>query len=145
MLLPIRTLERARPSRLNRQSAFWRNEDGSATIEAVIWFPIFAIMLAVVMNISMVFFAESQILRVVQDGNRAFSLGRLDDAAAVETYITDRLSYLDAALAIQTTISGGFILTNISIPATDLMPFNFMTSAFNDINVGVSAQHIIEF
>lgn len=145
MQLPIRTLNRAGPSKRNGLSAFCSSEDGSATIESVIWFPIFAILLAVMMNVSMVFFTESQILRVVQDGNRAFSLGRLEDAAAVEAYIGGKLAYLNATLTVQTTISGGEVYTMLSTPATDLMPFNFMTSAFEGVNIGVHAQQLIEF
>jgi Flp pilus assembly protein TadG len=124
---------------------FWQSDDGSATVESVIWFPIFALLLGLIMNISMVFFNESQILRVVQDGNRAFSLGRLSDAEAVETYVSEQLSYLEAALTIDSRVSGGFITTTLSAPATDLMPFNFVAKAFQDVRVGVSAQHIIEF
>ena len=97
------------------------------------------------MNLSLVFFTESQILRVVQDGNRAFSLGRLDDAADVEAYIAAKLAYLQATLSIETTISGGEVNTSLSTPAKDLMPFNFMTSAFNGINIGVHAQQLIEY
>jgi Flp pilus assembly protein TadG len=125
--------------------AFCHSENGSATIETIIWMPIFAMLLGLIMNVSMVFFNESQILRIVQDANRAFSLGRLDDAAAVEAYVEDELSYLNAALTVSAQVSGGFITTTLSAPASDLMPFNFMAQAFSSINVGVSAQHIIEF
>ncbi len=126
-------------------ASFWQDEDGSYTIESVIWFPIFAILLAFVTNISIVFFNESQILRVMQDGNRAFSLGRLNDAQEVETYITDRLAYLQAGMTIRTQITGGFVTTNLSVPARELMPLNLMTSAFDSVTIAVSAQHIIEF
>lgn len=124
---------------------FWKDDRGSATIESIIWFPIFAILIALIMNISMVFFTESQMLRVVQDGNRAFSLGRLEDNVAVEEYILSRLEYLEASLTVGTTISGGFIQTTLAAPASDLMPLNLMNRAFSGITVHVSAQHIIEF
>jgi len=129
----------------NEPSNFFTNEEGSATIETVIWVPIFTIFLTIIMNLSMVFFSESQILRVVQDGNRAFSLGRLDDAAAVEAYIGEKLAYLSADLSIHSTITGGEISTVLTTPATDLMPFNTMFSAFDGINIGVHAQHLNEF
>ncbi len=125
--------------------AFLKDEDGSATIESVIWFPIYAILLAFVMNISMVFFTESQLLRVVQDGNRAFSLGRLENADEVEAYIQAELAYIDAQISVNSLISGGLIQTALTVPASDLMPLNFMTSAFSGIDIGVNAQHIIEF
>lgn len=130
---------------LNTFFAFLKDEDGSATIESVIWFPIYAILLAFVMNISMVFFTESQLLRVVQDGNRAFSLGRLQDADEVEAYIQAELAYIDASISVNSSISGGRIETALTVPASDLMPLNFMTGAFSGIDIGVNAQHIIEF
>ena len=114
-----------------------QDEEGSYTIESVIWFPIFAILLAFVMNISLVFFSESQMLRVVQDGNRALSMGRFETAEEVENYVQQQLAYLDADLVVDTQISGGFVSTNISVPASDLMPLNLMTSAFASVNVAV--------
>ena len=129
----------------SRVKLFCRDEEGTATIESVIWFPIFVILLTLIMNVSLVFFTESQILRVVQDGNRAFSLGRLDDSTAVEGYILERLSYLDANITIATTISGGFVMTTVDVPASDLMPLNMMTGAFDGVNMNVSAQQIVEF
>ncbi|MBD3662512.1 TadE/TadG family type IV pilus assembly protein [Sulfitobacter aestuariivivens] len=128
-----------------RLGAFVKDENGSVTIESVIWFPIFAILLAFIMNISMVFFNESQMLRVVQDGNRAFSLGRLDSAAEVEQYILTELSYLDVNLNVTSAVAGGLIETDLTVAASELMPLNFMTGAFSGIQVGVNAQHIIEF
>jgi Flp pilus assembly protein TadG len=73
---------------------FLAAEDGSYTIESVIWLPIYVFILAIMMNVSMVFFNESQILRVVQDGNRSFAVGRISSLEAVETYVTDRIAYL---------------------------------------------------
>lgn len=124
---------------------FLRDETGSATIEAVIWMPVFFLILAFIMNVSMVFFNESQMLRVVQDGNRAFSLGRLDDNVAVQDYILSQLAYLNANFTVATNISGGFVQTNLEAPAGELMPLNLASGAFDGIRVRVSAQHIIEF
>ena len=124
---------------------FRTSEQGSFSVEAVIWMPIFAVILTLIMNISMVFHGESQMIRVIQDANRAFSLGRLDDSDAVEAYILSRLSYLNAAMAVNTIIDGGYVMTQMTAPASDLMPFNFLTGAFNGIDIAISAQHIIEF
>ncbi len=132
-----------RPGKL--LGSFLRSEDGSFSIEAVIWMPIFAMLLAVIMNVSMVFFGESQMLRVVQDANRAFSLGRLADAEAVEQFVLTNLAYMDSTLTVKTLISGGIVSTELRAPATDLMPLNFMTAAFKNVNVAVNAQQIIEF
>lgn len=124
---------------------FCADEDGSYSIEAVIWMPIFAILLALIMNVSVVFFTESQMMRVVQDGNRAFSLGRLTSPEEVEDYVIETLAYTDADLLVETTVSGGIIRTQLSAPATDLMPLNFLRDSFSNVRVGFTSQQIVEF
>ena len=79
-----------------RVTGFCKDDQGSATIESVIWLPIFVFVLAIIMNVSMVFFYESQLTRIVHDGNRAFSLGRLPDSIAVQDYIIGQVAHLDA-------------------------------------------------
>lgn len=129
----------------SRLRKFAGDEEGSYSIEAVIWMPIFAILLALIMNVSVVFFTESQMMRVVQDGNRAFSLGRLTSEQAVEDYVLTTLAYTDADIVVTTTVSGGIIRTQLSAPATDLMPLNFLRDSFSNVRVGFTAQQIVEF
>ena len=124
---------------------FYHDEEGSFTIESVVWMPIFAILIAVIMNVSLVFFSESQMLRVVQDANRAFSLGRFENELETETYILAELDHMGANFTVETTLSGGVITTVLSAPAADLMPLNLMTSAFDSVDVGVFAQQLFEY
>ena len=124
---------------------FYHDEEGSFTIESVVWMPIFAILIAVIMNVSMVFFGESHMLRVVHDANQAFSLGRFEDELETETYILSKLDYMDAEFTINTTLNSGIISTILRAPATDLMPLNLMTSAFKTVDITVSAQQIVEY
>jgi Flp pilus assembly protein TadG len=123
---------------------FRRSEDGSFTVEFVIWVPIFAVLLAIVMNLSMVFYYESQMLRVAQDATRAYSLGRMT-AEEAELFIADRLSFIQATLDISTTQVGGVAQTVVSTTASELMPFSLMSAPFVNVPIGVSTQYIIEF
>lgn len=123
---------------------FRRSEDGSFTIETVIWMPIFAILLAIVMNLSMVFYYESQMLRISQDAVRAFSLGRFTEAEA-ENYISVRLAHIDAEIDIDVRQVGFIAQAIVSSNAGELMPFDLMSSAFEGVPIGVSTQYIIEF
>ena len=136
-------------ARLNdRLSRFRRCEDGSYSLEAIIWMPIFAILLCVIMNVTMVFCSESQMLRVTQDANRLLSLRRFEDTDEVVAYIRDRLDYLDLGndLQISSVVNtSGVITTSLSTSASNLMPFNFMRATFASVGVGVTAQHIIEY
>jgi Flp pilus assembly protein TadG len=128
-----------------RARRFCRDDSGTATIEAVIWLPVFAFVLALIMNVSMVFFFESQMTRIVQDGNRAFSLGRLSNSDAVEEYIKGQLTHLDANISVATSLVDGFVRTDLEAPAGELMPLNIGRSAFNAVKIRVSAQQIVEF
>ena len=142
----MRNIKKSAISRLGHEARrFFTDEDGSFTIESVVWMPIFAILIAVIMNVSLVFFSESQMMRVVQDANRAFSLGRFENELETETYILAQLDHMDANFVVETTISGGVITTQVSAPAADLMPLNLMTSAFDSVDVSVFAQQLVEY
>lgn len=128
---------------------FCRSEDGSYTLEAVIWMPIFAIILAIIMNLSMMFFYESQMLRISQDAIRSFSLGRISEAEA-EQYIVDRLAYIGADMDIDVRLIGDPTTpiaaeAFVSVTAAELMPFELMSTPFQTINVGVVTQYLIEY
>jgi hypothetical protein len=133
------------PSKLsNFIRRIWADEGGSQTIEAVIWTPIFVIMLAITVNVSQVFFHQSQILRVVQDTNRAVSLGTLATELEAEAHVTDTLSYMSDIVIVDAVILDGFVTTTVSIPAAELMPMNIFKDTYSSINVTVVATHLME-
>jgi hypothetical protein len=93
----------------------------------------------------MVFFNESQLLRVVQDANRSFAVGRISTLSAVEQYVTERIDYLDVTPAVSSQLVDGIIYTNLSITATQLMPFTMLHKFFSGTEIVISAQQIVEF
>lgn len=142
----LNQLGRESPAKVVRfLRSFFRSESGSYTIESVIWLPIYVFILAIMMNVSMVFFNESQLLRVVQDGNRSFAVGRITTLVAVEQYVTDRIAYLDVTPTVNSQLVDGIIYTNLSVVATELMPFTMLHKFFSGTNILVSAQQIVEF
>lgn len=125
--------------------SYLRSEDGSYTVESVIWLPMYLFITVLIINVSMVFFTESQLLRVVQDGNRSFSVGRVTTLSAVEQYITERLAYLEANPVVSSQLVDGIIYTDLQIPVTALMPFTLLDKYFETTTIVVSAQQIVEF
>ncbi|NRP11991.1 hypothetical protein XMM379_001907 [Aliiroseovarius sp. xm-m-379] len=128
----------------NIMKNFCRSERGAMTIEAVMWLPVFVVMMALVADVSFVFFRQSTILRVVQDANRAFSIGRLESAEATQAYVVSALSDLSSGASAVTTLSSGIITTTASIPVSDLTAvdaFDFLKG----YHVGVTAQHFLEY
>lgn len=97
------------------------------------------------MNVSMVFFNESQLLRVVQDANRSFAVGRIATLTAVEQYVTERIAYLKVTPTVNTQLVDGIIYTDLSVTATQLMPFTMLHEFFSGTEIVVSAQQIVEF
>jgi hypothetical protein len=142
--LPKGNSRRFHPSG-NSLRRFLRDEKGSYTIESVIWLPIYVFILALVMNVSMVFFNQSQLLRVVQDGNRSFAVGRIKSLDAVEVYVVERVAYLNATPQVRTQLVDGIIYTDLQIKAVELMPFVMLHKFFRNTDVVVSAQQIVEF
>jgi len=131
---------------------FFRDENGSYTLEFVIWMPIFAILLAIVMNLSMVFYYESQMLRVTQDATRAYSLGRFIESTEngtaevqAEQYIQANLNFINAPLTIDVNTVGSVAQATVRANAADMMPFSLMSAPFKLVEVGIMSQYIIEF
>ena len=140
--------QRVRPrSGLGR--AFVRNEEGSTTVEAVLWMPFFVALLALIVDASMLFNSQAQMLRFVQDANRAFSTGQLESTEQVSEILQSRLSPLSDSIAVNSTVDtvtvpSGIIRTTVSMPAADLNSIGLITALMN-FNLSVTAQHYVEF
>lgn len=125
--------------------AFIRSEDGNYTIETLIWLPIYVFILFLILNVSMIFFTQSQLLRVVQDSNRSFSVGRMTTLTAVEQYVIEKIAYLGATPTVTSQLVDGIIYTDLRMQATDLIPFSILHKFFAETTISVSAQQVVEF
>ena len=91
----------------------------------------------------MIFHSQSQVLRIVQDANRSASLGRLQTAAATESYVESRLQKASSAANATSTINGGVITTTVTYPARDFQVLGFFQQ-FNTLEITVNSEHLIE-
>jgi Flp pilus assembly protein TadG len=124
---------------------FARNEDGSVTIEAVLWFPMFIWLMMIIADASLAFFAKAEAFRIIQDGNRAFSTKALKTPGEVEAWVLAQFKqFSDDAVAVTDTISGGAIVrTRMAIPVDDVVLFNTLGVSWG-WNINVRSQHYIE-
>ncbi len=118
-------------------------EDGNVTVEAVLWFPFFIAVFALIVDVSMILHNHSYVMRVVQDANRAFSTGQLVDENATEDFVTQALSHLSTNATAHTALVDGIISTYVTIPAHD-MDITGTFSSISSINVHVGATHFFE-
>lgn len=129
---------------LRRSKKFRTNESGSATIEAVLWFPMFVLLLVMVADVSFVFFGQAQAMRILQDGNRAFSVGRITSESDTEVFVVSALAPLTPNPTVTTSLSQGVITTIAEIPVSDLAKiggFSFLSG----YNIIVKSEHFLEY
>ena len=122
---------------------FLREEDGNATVEAVMWMPFFVALFSLVVDGTAIFNKHSNVLRIMHDANRSFSVGRHISPEATMTAIKNNAAYITPNMKVETVVSGGVIYTTALIPVSDLDItglFTGITSAALTIN----SQHYLE-
>jgi Flp pilus assembly protein TadG len=126
-----------------------RAEEGSATVEVVLWIPFFLLLLALIADASLLFNRQAQMLRDVQNANRAYSVGRVTTTAAVQDMLIAAYTPMSASVTAVSTldtsvVSSGIIRTTLSVPARDVNSIGIIASLSN-FNLAVTAQHYREF
>lgn len=121
-------------------------EDGTATVETAIWLPVLFMVFILIVNASFVFYKQSLMMRVVQDANRAFSVGRLASKEATQNYIVSRLANLSSRSSASTQVDEftGVITSTASMPVTDMI-FTGGFNLFDQFSVKASSQHFMEY
>ena len=118
-------------------------EEGSASAEAVIWMPVFAIIIAIVGDTSLVFLRQAEAIRVVQNANRQLAIGLLVDEVATDKYIHNGLVNISPNAIVVTQIINGIITTKVQMPASDLTATGFF-AALDGVTVDFSAEFLSE-
>lgn len=127
-----------------RIPCFVRSESGAATVEAVLWLPMFVMIVALLADVSMMFHGQSRLLRVAQDANRNLSVNRLTSEAEAQEFVVTQLSKVSPNTLATTSISStGLITTTVSVPLNDLDLFG-IAKIFSGARMSVSAQHLSE-
>ncbi|MGB3316440.1 MAG: TadE/TadG family type IV pilus assembly protein [Albidovulum sp.] len=122
---------------------FGRNEDGAATIEAVLWLPFYLMLFGLLADVSMVFHGQSKLLRIVQDANRNMSVGRLTTTAEVIDFVEARAGVFATPTSVSNNIAAGLITTSITVPMSDLDMFG-VAGIFKTAEMTVRSEHLME-
>ncbi|KKL61604.1 hypothetical protein LCGC14_2193640 [marine sediment metagenome] len=120
-----------------------RGEEGSATVETVLWLPIFFGLFILMADVSLIFNGQAQILRVIQDANRSYSVGMLETDSATEDYIEDNLQRFSDKVSAKTRLSDGIITSTVTVPAMDLTATKLL-SAMTSVTMSITSQHLKE-
>jgi len=100
---------------------FLRDDRGSFTIEALVWLPIFVVVLCMTADTAMIYAKQSQVMRVVQDANRAYAVGKFADGTATQDYILNLVRPMSPGATAVSSLANGIITTTVTMPARELM------------------------
>lgn len=127
-------------SSLRRKAA---DEDGSATIEAVLWLPFFIMLFIMIADAAMIFANQSRVHRMVQDGNRNYVVGAITNCAALETWLENVTQQLAPSASATCSVSSNIVTSTVSIPSGEL-DLSGATGVFGGLTIQVQAQHLLE-
>ena len=133
-------------TRTNRTvGAFIRGQEGSATIETVLWLPFFIGIFGLIVDASLMFNAQAALTRTVQDANRAYSIGRIASASEAEAYVMARVGAAknDTETTVVTTVTNGVINTTVTVAAGHYMAVGLF-DAITNMKLNITAQHLME-
>lgn len=79
-----------------RASRFFRDEYGSATIEFLLWVPVFVALLLATVDATILYLHHTEMWNVARDVARRVAVGDISEADAVNTVQDEMLLYSDA-------------------------------------------------
>lgn len=123
--------------------SFGRSQDGAATLEAVLWTPVFLILFGMVTDTSTVFGRQAEILRIIQDSNRSLAVGAFQSIEQAEDYISEKVAVFSGNTTVAVAIVDGIISTSVSVPAADLTSTGLF-DAINTLTITVGASQMSE-
>ena len=130
-----------RPLKLLIPDRFLRESDGTITVEAVLWVPIYLMFFAFIVDVSNIFHGQAKAMRMAYDGNREASLGVLNDADATQAAILSRVQSFSPNATVQTVFYTDSITTKVVMPSSDLAIIGTL-GVFMDIDVTISSVHM---
>lgn len=136
-------MKASQPTRIYSWRRRVADESGSASIEAVIWMPVFIFFIALVFDASMIFMNRAHILRAIQDGNRAYAVGAHASLAETEAAIATGIARFGATAEPKSTRQGNVIQSVVRVRAGDLSAVGLL-QPFANLQLTVFAHHLIE-
>lgn len=119
------------------------DERGSATIETVLWLPMFMFILTLLAETSIVFADQATVSRAIEDTNRQLSTGAIATADSAVAKIKSRILQISPHAVVSTTVANGIIQSSVSMPIADLIG-TALSPIFSGFNVVVTSEFTSE-
>ncbi len=100
-------------------------------------------MLMVFTDCALILSTRAQVAKTVEDGNRLYSIGVINDVETLSAIIKNALSTRAPHATVSSDVSEGVVTTLVTIPISDLAGLG-VVSSFTDGNIRVSTQQYVE-
>lgn len=122
---------------------FKAGEDGAVTVEFVLWLPLILAVMGFIADASLAFGSRSTIMRVLQDTNRAVSVGKITDLTEAEAQLTAAIAGIAPNAIVETTVDQGVITSVVTVPIRDLTSIGIIAK-LHDFDLVIASQHLSE-
>lgn len=119
---------------------FFKDDSAGVTVEFVLWVPVFLIILALTVDVSMLFLRQANIWYVARDAARQAAIYRLRTEQEIRDYAVPRASFAGDAAVVVPTIdpTTGDVQVTITVPINDVGVFGVLQiGAGNDLRASV--------
>lgn len=133
---------RAIQSKITWLKEFLRDEDGSYTIEFVVWFPMFVFLFVIMFGFSIGMMRQTMILNEMNRVARAYALGTIatpeEAKERMDTFITERalLDYESTNSVVTLVDQNDMVELTVNIPVYSLIPVLAFVERFDIFNRG---------
>lgn len=108
-------------------SRLWRDETGSATIEFVLWVPVFAVILVAAVDATILYLHHTEMWNVSRDVARRVAVGDISEADAAQVIEDELYLYSDAYYVATSDPSDLDVQIYIHTQVADASVFGFYT------------------
>ena len=122
---------------------FMQSQSGAATLEAVLWTPIFLLLFGMLTDTSILFGRQAEILRIIQDSNRSLAVGAFEDVQQAIDYISQKVEVFSENTEVNVAVANGIISTSVTVPAADLTSTGLF-AAIDTLTLTIGASQMSE-
>lgn len=121
---------------IRRMAAFRRDESGSATVEFVLWLPIFFMVFCAATDATLLMHKQTQMIDVARTTSRAVSMG-VSSQAEAKAFALRQINSTDQS-RVTVTVQNGFVTATLNMPYSDVVIFSAFLADDNSLGASVT-------
>lgn len=120
------------------------NDAGGATVEFVLWLPVFMLIVALIVDATLLLQTQSRFFDVARTASRQVALGIMNEAEA-ENYVLEAFGNNGSfSASVATDKTGNLVTTTIEVPFSKIMIMSSNVSAFGGASLSASISMVKE-